>query len=174
MKPETAARVAESWYRIAGEVGDPGGCRELDPVALADGERLRVDVVGMPDLAAALAELAAPAWDVRAVDTDRAVSARADAVVVHAPRASRVTTIRAAAVRARLVATFRGPAPGPAREVALRAGVDACVQGSSAAVVATYLGHLCGRPVERDAPDGIGEPASPAAASPSSSATVAR
>ena len=98
----------------------------------------------MPELAAALAELSRSAWEVRAVDTDRSVSVSADAVVIHAPGAARVRQLLRRAPRARLIATFSGLAPGPARDEALRAGVDGCVQGVSATAVASYLTYMSG------------------------------
>ncbi len=151
----TAGRVVERWFRVAGERSEPcapapdGGA---DPAAPTGGVPLRVDVVAMPELAAALAGLSSSVWEVHDVEGDRSVSAAADAVVLEAPGRSRVMRVRRAAPRARLIATFRGPAPGPAREEALRAGVDGCVHGSSAAVVASYLTYVTG-PLAAPPPD---------------------
>jgi hypothetical protein len=148
----TAGWVVERWYRsapapdpcsgsTAAEQGPayPGGIPELVS---------RLEVVAAPTLAAELSELLGPTWEVRAVATPGALSVSADAVVLDAPRAGRVAAVRRAAPHARLLATFAGPAPGPAREEALRAGVEVCVEGSSGPVVARYLGYLRGSVAE--------------------------
>jgi hypothetical protein len=142
----TAGRVVERWYRTVGDgcASRASGGRFAPGTVAHGGSRRRVEVVGMPELATALAELSCSEWDVNAVEGDCAVSASADAVVLHAPGKARVGQVRRSAPGARLIATFNGPAPGPLRDEALRAGVDGCVQGTSAAVVASYLDHVSG------------------------------
>jgi hypothetical protein len=135
-------RIVERWYRSARPTdgADPlAGSGEVP--APADG-RSRVEVVGLPGLAAELAELLHPDWEVRAVTGPATVSGAADVVVLDAPRAVCVAAVRRAAPHAELVATFSGPAPGPVRDEALRAGVACCVDGSTAAVVARYLAYV--------------------------------
>jgi hypothetical protein len=90
----TAGRVVERWFRVAGEQSEPCAPSPdgaADPTAPTGGVPLRVDVVAMPELAAALAGLSRSAWQVRAVEGDHSVSAAADAVVLDAPGRSRVT-----------------------------------------------------------------------------------
>ncbi|NMO90386.1 hypothetical protein [Actinomycetospora sp. TBRC 11914] len=159
MDPVKTGWVVERWHRAASaEVAadpteQPGDTADGSArAAEVDTDRLLVQVVGIPGLAAALARELSPAvWEVHEIDADRAVSAAADAVVLDAPRTTQVARVRRAAPRARLLAAFSGPAPGPLREAALQAGVDACVEGTSAAVVASYLGWVSG-PLA--APDG--------------------
>ena len=136
-----AGRIVERWYRSA-RPADGGDDRVAGAAAAApapSGGLPRVEVVGLPDLAADLVELLGPEWEVRAVAGRTAVSAAADVVVLDAPRASTVAAVRHAAPDAELVATFSGPAPGPVRDAALRAGVACCVDGSTGPVVARYL-----------------------------------
>ena len=136
--------IIERWYRSArpADAGDPVASAAASPVP--SGGRPRVEVVGLPGLAAELVELLGPEWEVRAVTGPAAVSAAADVVVLDAPRARTVAAVRSAAPDAELVATFSGPAPGPVRDAALRAGVACCVDGSMGPVVAGYLTYVRG------------------------------
>ncbi len=143
----TAGRVVERWHRSAPgqDAARPAESHDATGGGAEHADRLVVEVVGIPGLAASLtSELSPAVWQVREVDADRHVSSVADAVVLDAPAPARVAQVRRAAPGARLLATFSGPAPGPLREAALRAGVDVCLEGTSAAVVASYLEWVSG------------------------------
>ena len=139
-----AGRIVERWYRSARPAGAGDPVTGAAAAPAPSGGRPRAEVVGLPGLAAELVELLGPDWEVRAVTGPAAVSAAADVVVLDAPRATTVAAVRHAAPDAELIATFSGPAPGPVRDAALRAGVACCVDGASGPVVARYLTYVRG------------------------------